>query len=569
VVLGPAVVVATVTGAIFYAGIAVAIYRIGDTPGDRLYVVASVGGVIWAGTYALSFVVFDPTLRLALEIPLWIGRLLVPATWFLAALAYTGRDSYITPLLAGSIAVPSVVTLGLIVTSDAHGLFWRSYEIVEVLGLATASYDPGPWLLLQVAFSYVLIILGLLVILELFLTSELYENQGRILLVAAVLPSVLNVKWLLGLPPAPTLDLSPIAFAVTSVGIGYALVSHDLFSLSPATRRAGQRAAIDNFGDSVFVVDTDDRVVDRNKTAGETLGTAKSEAIGRQIGDVLDIERFDPTETDTVVVETVAGNREFDVTSSALTDRRDRVIGWTLLLHDVTRARRRQQRLSVLDRVMRHNIRNSLSIVMGCAEEIVETGEGEQTELARTIERESAQLVDLSETARTVERVVGREKEQDHVGVATVLGGVHERLLDGPASPSIVIETPDDLLIETDPVVFEEVVFYAVRYLCTDLDESTAIELVAADTDEWAEIAVVGEDISVPVHEQRAIENGRESPLEHTGYLDLWLVNWGVELLGGTLAFDEQIETGQTGAIVLRIPDLGSLSNDGETLEPA
>jgi len=569
VVLGPIVVVATVTGAIFYAGIAVAIYRIGDTPGDRLYVVASVGGVIWAGTYALSFVVFDPALRLALEIPLWIGRLLVPAAWFLAALAYTGRDSYITPLLTGSIAVPSVVTLGLIATSDAHGLFWRSYEIVEVLGLATASYDPGPWLLLQVAFSYVLIILGLLVILELFLTSELYENQGRILLVAAALPSVLNVKWLLGLPPAPTLDLSPIAFAVTSVGIGYALVSHDLFSLSPATRRAGQRAAIDDFGDSVLVVDTDDRVVDLNKTTGETLGTPKSEAIGRQIGDVLDVERFDPAETDTVVVETVAGNREFDVTSSALTDRRNRVIGWTLLLHDVTRARRRQQRLSVLDRVMRHNIRNSMSIVMGCAEEIVETGEGEQTELARTIERESAQLVDLSETARTVERVVGREKEQDHVGVATVLRGVRERLLDGPASLSIVIETPDDLLIETDPVVFEEVVFYAVRYLCTDLDESTAIELVAVDTDEWAEIAVVGEDISVPAHEQRAIENGRESPLEHTGYLDLWLVNWGVELLGGTLAFDEQIETGQTGAIVLRIPDLGSLSNDGETLEPA
>lgn len=555
-VLGTIVVFVTVAGAVFYAGIAAAIYRFGETPGDRLYVVSSIGGVIWAGTYAVSLVVFDPAVRSALEIPLWFGRMLVPAAWLLAALAYSGRDAYIRPSLAGVIAVPPVVTLGLIVTRGAHDIFWESYEVVAVLGLATAKFTPGPWLLLQVVVSYVLIGLGLLVILELFLTSEQYGKQVGSLLVAATIPSVLNLKWLLGLPPAPTLDLSPIAFSVTGVAIGYALLNYDLFSHSPATKRAGQRAAIDDFGDSVFIIDTEDRVVDLNETAEETLGASRGETVGREIDDVLDLEQFDPTDTDSVVVGTVDGNREFDVTSSALTDRRERTIGWTVLLHDVTLAKRRQQRLSVLDRVMRHNIRNSMSVVMGCAEALVET-DGDRAELARKIEHESAELIDLSETARTVERIVGREKELERVDVATVLQGARRRMLDEPVTLSISISTPEAAVIETEPAVFEEVVFYAVRYLSGDLEASTTIELIVRDTDEWIEVAVVGAPAGVPEHEQRAIENGRESPLEHTNALDLWLVHWGVERLGGTLDFDRQLDDGRTAPIVLTVPDIG------------
>lgn len=562
-----------VVGAMFVAascccGLAVGVARRGTTPGDRLFIVVAIGGAVWAGTYGVALLTFAPALRTALEVPLWFGKLLIPVAWFLAALSYTGRDSYISPWLAATVSAPPVATLGLIVTNTNHTLIWHSYEVVEVAGLATARYEPGLWLLVQTGLSYLLIVVGVLLVVELLVTSELYDRQAIVLATAAILPTVLNIKWVLGLGPAPTLDLSPLVFPVTTGAIGYALVNYDLFSLSPATKRAGQRTAIDDFGDSVFVIDTDHRIVDLNETARETLGVEKSAVVSRQIDTVLERARFDPTDTETVVVETVAGNREFDVTSSALTDRRDRTIGWTLLLHDVTRAKRRQQRLSVLDRVMRHNIRNSMSVVMGCAEELTEQGDGERAELAQTIEQESAQLVDLSETARTVERVVGREQERAHVGVATVLQGVRERLLDTSIPLTVAIETPEGLMIETDAVVLEEVVYHAVRYLCVDLAGTTSVDIVAAEGDDRVEIAILG-DVTVPEHERRAIENGQESPLEHTGYLDLWLVNWGAERLGGSLAFEAETDGGQRGAMVLTVPDLGALSATGGPVEPA
>lgn len=568
-ILGQLVILATVFGAVSYAGVAVAIHRYGEKPGDRLYTVAAIGGVIWAGTYAISFLTFDLATQQALAVPLWFGRLLVPIAWFLAMLAYSGRDSYISSWLVTAISVPAVVTLALIVTNRQHTLVWTTYEIVEVWGVATVSYEFGTWLLVQTIFSYLLLGLGVLLLVEVLLTSELYRRQVFVLLVAVALPSVFNIKSLLELPPAATLDLSPVVFSVTSVAIGYALVNYDLFSLSPATRRAGQRAAIDDFGDSVFVVDTDDRIVDLNESAHETLDQDRERTLGRQIGDVLAVETFDPNETGSVQLETVDGNREFDVTSSTLTDRRDRQIGWTVLLHDVTRTKRQQQRLSVLDRVMRHNIRNSMSVVMGCADEVAGDSETDDTELAATIERESAQLVDLSETARTVERIVGREQAQERVGVATVLQGVRERLVGSSTPRSVTVETPEALLIDTDPVVFEEVCYHAVRALCADVEASTSVGLVTSETAGGAEVAIVGAGLQVPQQERRAIENGQESPLEHTDALDLWLVNWGVERLGGSLAFEQGLDDGRTAAIVLSVPDRRARYESEEPFETA
>ena len=59
---------------------------------------------------------------------------------------------------------------------------------------------------------------------------------------------------------------------------------------------------------------------------------------------------------ETVSLATAAGKRRYDPQVSPITDSRGTELGSVLSLRDVTRRELRQQRLAVLNRVLRHNL---------------------------------------------------------------------------------------------------------------------------------------------------------------------------------------------------------------------
>ena len=67
----------------------------------------------------------------------------------------------------------------------------------------------------------------------------------------------------------------------------------------------------------------------------------------------------------------------------------------------------------------------------------------------------------------------------------------------------------------------------------------------------------------LPEQERAVLAAGRETPLEPTSGLGLWLVYWIVTSLGGELVFPE-VETGTTVAV--RLP---RASTDGDDVTPA
>ena len=84
-------------------------------------------------------------------------------------------------------------------------------------------------------------------------------------------------------------------------------------------------------------------------------------------------------------------------------------------------------------------------------------------------------------------------------------------------------------------------------------DASTVEVTVAAEPGNRVTIAVADDGPGLPAVERDLLRGGTETPLNHGDGLGLWLVNWIVTDVGGTL--DVTVDDGTTVTVELRGPD--------------
>ncbi|WP_083893778.1 histidine kinase N-terminal 7TM domain-containing protein [Halovivax asiaticus] len=321
-------------------------YRHRAKPGATSFAVLMVSLFVWSATYAVGLLVTDTGWRMLVLRVMWIGLATLYVWWFLFALTYTGHGDFVTRRSVGTLLIiPTIVTVG-IWTNPWHHLFWIDQSVVIVDGLAVMDPVFGPLFWVQVVFSYALIAIGASLLLRLIYRSEyLYADQSVLLLVGIAAPLAMNMIDIMGLLPQPGVDYTPHAFTVTGLAFGYALFRHQLFDLVPATRQLGRNAAINQLDDGVIIVDTGHRIVYCNAAAGDVIGSDPADVLGVAVRTVVDDSRIDFGSEDGLA-EIERDDRTYEVRTSPITDRRDRLIGHTLVVHDVTARAEREHELA-------------------------------------------------------------------------------------------------------------------------------------------------------------------------------------------------------------------------------
>jgi signal transduction histidine kinase len=156
-----------------------------------------------------------------------------------------------------------------------------------------------------------------------------------------------------------------------------------------------------------------------------------------------------------------------------------------------------------------------------------------------TVERKADELVALGEKARSVEQVVAREPRQTPVALDDLLASVVEDLRGAFPERTVALDCPP-VTLETDEetlrVVAEALVENALQH--GSPDDSDAIRVGVDAGEESVTVRVADEGPGVPDQELAVIGSGRETDLEHSTGLGLWLASWGARQLGGDLAFD-------------------------------
>lgn len=511
-----------------------------DKPGATYFAAMMAGASLWSLAYAVSLLISDPGVHVLFELPVEVGKAVLVPSWFLFALAYTGRGGYISRKLIAGVFVLPAATMGLIVTNDAHHLLWRDYQVTEQLGIAISWYDPGVWHWIHVGYGWILVGVGVALIFELVLSrGSLYRDQAVALVVGTLVATVTQGKAALFIGPYPGLDLTPVGLGITGVSFGYALFRYRLFGVSPAVSRLGTQAAVDDVGVAVAIVSRNGEVAELNAAAESVLGVDTATALGEPLGSFLPIERFDPADPPRTIELTDSERRTYEVTTSTVADQHGDPLGYTVVLSDVTVRERQRQRVEVLNRVLRHNLRNDLTVVLGYAETLADRHDGEDQRMAELIAANARSLTDLGENAREVEAFL--EAEETTFDAAALTRSVLTDLAADAPEAAVETDIADSIRLHGVDRAFEAVVDNLVENAIEHGAEPITVSLTP--TDGGARLVVRDSGPGIPEHELAVLRSGGETALEHGSGLGLWAVYWGATLLGATI----DIETPEAG----------------------
>ena len=305
------------------------------------------GGGLWIFGYALEFASTDLYIK-----GFWYNIELVSIAgasfaWLIFTLQYTGREKWIgTPrlLLAGSIPVITVV---LTLTNQYHRLVWSSTELIAGSPLILADYVHGPWFWVHTAYSYTVVLLGSLFLIQaLFHSHQFYRWQVTALLLAAYLPVLQSVLNLSGLYTIEYPRVTIFIYPVVCLAVAWSLFRFRVADIVPVAREA----VIDSMSDGVIVLDPQGRIIDVNPSAQDLIGRPASAVIGQHIKKVWPGLNSQTGHSQEVVSTEITLNREkrqnyYDVSISPLNDWRGNLISQIVVLRDITDRKRTEKLL--------------------------------------------------------------------------------------------------------------------------------------------------------------------------------------------------------------------------------
>jgi len=246
--------------------------------------------------------------------------------------------------------------------------------------------------------------------------------------------------------------------------------------------------------------------------------------------------------------ETATGRRDFRIQVVPIQDERSAASVYVVYT-DITERRRRDEQLQVLNRVLRHNIRNKLNVVRGTIEKTLETEDTVPRTLAQNGLEAVDELLSLSETARELSNSTQPEGDLDPVSVPRVVN----RTVESVAQEYPAVEITTDILAN-GWVVGTVQLDCAVRELCENAIEHSdravpAVSITvegAAEPAEWLDIIVADDGPGIPADQQAVLEDGKETALKHCNGLGLWAVHWIITSAGGELS----LKNTDNGAVV-------------------
>jgi signal transduction histidine kinase len=199
-------------------------------------------------------------------------------------------------------------------------------------------------------------------------------------------------------------------------------------------------------------------------------------------------------------------------------------------------ARSLHERNTVMNRILRHNLRNDINVIQGSIK-LIRDRKGDPVKHAERISGKVDELMKVSEQVRRIQETNDPDrvapKPVDVVGVVeerlTLLERNHPEVTVTKSLPEEAIVYADQLLDAILDNVFENAIEH------NEGQPRVSVEVSRNEVDGVVEILVSDNGPGVPGSELKVLDEGRETPLEHSTGTGLWLVKWYVEQNGGRL----------------------------------
>jgi len=228
----------------------------------------------------------------------------------------------------------------------------------------------------------------------------------------------------------------------------------------------------------------------------------------------------------------------------------DDIVGMQVMVRDASQRRQREGLISVINRVLRHNVRNELTVISGRAEMLAAELDDDIRSNADTIIQAADRLLDITESARKIEMNRERSPELELIDIAPLITDSVSRLKETYPNAVVSAEIPETVVAETLPRV-ETAVWELLENAAEHTGPRPTVDVTVTTGDEKVLITIADEGPGFPEDERQVLANGKEEPLVHGQGLGLYLAYWVITSLDGEI----EVSRSQSGTtITIRLP---------------
>ncbi|WP_254273585.1 ATP-binding protein [Haloarcula marina] len=218
--------------------------------------------------------------------------------------------------------------------------------------------------------------------------------------------------------------------------------------------------------------------------------------------------------------------------------------------------RRLDESSDVLVRVLRHDLRNELTVALGHLGELERTVDGDSERHAERLRESIDRLIATTDKAAKIDLARSADQRtQRPVDVVPYVREAARTARQADPDARVDVDLPEEAVVYADwmvATVVENIVENAVEHCEGDLRlhvtvacHATAVELQFVDNCE-----------GIPPAELDVLDNREETPLRHSKGVGLWVITWIVEGYGGSVTFDAD-DDGNT--VTVTLPAAGRL----------
>ncbi|WP_432508893.1 ATP-binding protein [Halorubrum ezzemoulense] len=460
----------------------------------------------------------------------------LPAIWLVYVLGYIGRETGFTSLRGGLFVLLALPLIGAAATFEGD-------PTREEIRRSLASLVGTELLLLFIIYAYAA-----------FRFLRYGWNHGRVsrtqvgIQLGAISAPYIIGGWLDG---SLIIDGVTGGLLVSGVLLTVAIQRYPVLTGFPKADYVARSRVVESLQEAVVVVDWEANILDANVTAEGLFGWATRDVIGTPVSaavDGFDVTNLSAGTTEVVSLQTTKGRRQFQYTVSDVerdtSDSDGEPVARTIVFRDVTDQRTREQRLSVLNRVLRHNARNKLDVILAHADHV-------EDDTHRTaIQNSASELASVSRKAREAEAVMTDSvSAPSTVDIAAVAHEVAATARDDYPDSSISVTAPERLQLTSYRTVVRRLMTELVENAIVHSDDPARVDIeVETTADDIPQLRIADNGPGIPDRERDLLTESSETQLEHGLGVGLWFVNWAVSQLGAELEFQS---TGTTGTTVV------------------
>lgn len=317
---------------------------------------------------------------------LYIGVSTAPVFYMLFVLEYTHTLPKLKPLHYVLLFFIPFLVIVAAFTNHSHHLLWESTIIFKSkLSGLTGYSTPGPVYWLIIAYSYVVILYALLILIKASRKFQRqYTKQVMIVFFSIIIPLAANVMYSLDQGIFKGVDLTPVTFSLAGFLFMNGMKSQGLFRVKPVARDF----LFESMNDGVLFMDVEDQIIDFNMAASRILkvrSTSKNMSgfknIFRNYPELRNICKADSEESSEFLLSKES-QQYYDVRVHKLIDQWQNTIGKVILLHDITDHKkyqniisRQNEELTRMNRqkdkmisIISHDLRSPFSSIIGLSE---------------------------------------------------------------------------------------------------------------------------------------------------------------------------------------------------------